>query len=111
VLPSSRLLFSREVSRDYAEKHMQILLNRKYHCRKALILLRFHLPHNVYCIRINVKIVKFTRVIREKGIVQLHLYPLHFSACLPHVETAAQARFRDRPIRGTLEWTADTRGR
>jgi hypothetical protein len=47
VLPSSRLVFSREVSRDYAEKHMQILLNRKYHCRKALILLRFHLPHNV----------------------------------------------------------------
>jgi hypothetical protein len=72
---------------------MQILLNRKYHCRKALILLRFHLPHNVYCIRINVKIVKFTRVIRKKGI----------AGCLPHVETAAQTRLRDRPIRGTLE--------
>lgn len=69
MLPSSRLLFSREVSRDYAEKHMQILLNRKYHCRKALILLRFHLPHNVDCVHVNVKIVKSTRVIREKGIV------------------------------------------
>jgi hypothetical protein len=103
VLPSSRLVFSREVSRDYAEKHMQILLNRKYHCRKALILLRFHLPHNVDCVRINVKIVKSTRVIRGKGIVQLHLYPLHLSGCLPHAETTAQTRFRDAPICGTLE--------
>ena len=83
MLPSSRLVFSREVSRDYAEKHMQILLNRKYHCRKALILLRFHLPHNVDCVHVNVKIVKSTRVIRGKGIVQLHLYPLHIcpAAC------------------------------
>lgn len=82
---------------------MQILLNRKYHCRKALILLRFHLPHNVDFIHVNVKIVKLTRVIREKGIVQLYLYPLHLSGCLPYLETAAQTRFRDRPIRGTLE--------
>ena len=81
MLPSSRLLFSREVSRDYAEKHMPILLNRKYHCRKALILLRFHLVHNVDCIHTNVKIVKSPHSVREKDIVQLHLYPLHFSGC------------------------------
>jgi len=43
---SSRLLFSREVSRDYAERRVQILFNRKYQGGKALILLMFHLLNN-----------------------------------------------------------------
>ena len=55
---SSRLLFSHEVSRDYAERRVQILCNRKYHGRKGLILLMFHLIHNVICYALNVKIVK-----------------------------------------------------
>lgn len=55
---SSRLLFSHEVSRDYSERRVQILCNRKQHGRKALILLMFHLIHNVGYDSMNVKIVK-----------------------------------------------------
>jgi hypothetical protein len=60
LLPRLRLVFSRQVSRDYAEKHMYILLNRKYQRRKRLILLMFHVLHNVNCVLVNVKIVKIT---------------------------------------------------
>ena len=62
---SSRLLFSHEVSRDYAERRVQILFNRKYHGGKGLILLMFHLIHNVICGAINVKIVKSMHATRE----------------------------------------------
>ena len=55
---SSRLLFSHEVSRDYSERRVQILCNRKHHMRKGLILLMFHLIHNVVNDVVNVKIVK-----------------------------------------------------
>ena len=80
---------------------MPILLNRKYHCRKALILLRFHLVHNVDCIHTNVKIIKSPHSVREKDIVQLHLYA--FLWLRTGTENCAQMRFRDPAIRGTLE--------